>query len=365
MQLIIGTLLTVFRGGGTHRLNFYDVICVENLLKAWREFKKGKRSKPDVAKFEFNLEENLFRLHEDLLSGKWQPNPYVVAYITDPKLRKIHIASVRDRVLYQAIYQNLYKIFDPSFIFDSYASRKEKGTHRGINKLNIFINKVTQNKRKRGYVLKCDIRKFFDSVNHNVLKKIIKKRITDERLLILIEKIINSLENLPGRALPLGNVTSQLFSNIYLNELDQFVKHKLKAKYYARYCDDFVIVSDSPNFLNGCLVKVRDFCRDELLVDLHPNKVEIRKIHLGIDFLGYVSLPHYKVLRTRTKNRMMKKLTKLKNEYDLGKVEKDKIEQVLQSYFGMLKHCRSNKIKHKIQDLFKLNEDGSPPCAIR
>jgi len=332
-------------------LNFYDVISVKNLFSAWHEFKKGKKSKIDVATFDLNLENNIFRLHDQLVSGKWQPDPYTVFFVKDPKLRKIHKASVRDRVLYQAIHQSLYTLFNPLFIFDSYASRQLKGTHRGVIRLNKYIDKVSDNRRKVVYVLKCDIRKFFDSINRTILLNILEQKVLDSNLLELLEKIISSLKSEEDKGLPLGNVTSQLFSNIYLNELDQFIKHHLKAKYYVRYCDDFVIVNESLDFLNDCLFKIKNFCSERLLVDLHPNKIEIRKISSGIDFLGYVSLTHHRILRTRTKNRMLRRLLVIKQQYDRGEIDKLKLHQIVQSYFGLLKHCRSKKITKQIKDI--------------
>ena len=205
------------------------MVCIENLLTAWREFRRGKRLKPDVAKFELNLENNLFELYNLLFSKKWKLDPYKVFFKSDPKLRKIHEASVRDRVLYQAVYQKLYHIFDPSFIFHSYSSRNNKGTYAGISAFEKYINKVSKNNTRLAYVLKCDIRKFFDSIDHNILFNLISKKVADPDLLLLIKQIICSFENITDKGLPLGNVTSQLFSNIYLNELDQYVKHILKV----------------------------------------------------------------------------------------------------------------------------------------
>jgi len=341
--------------GGGHICHFDDVISVENLLKAWREFSKGKRSKQDVIRFELKLEENLFDLHRFLKEENWKPDPYQIFFVRDPKLREIHKASVRDRVLYQAIYRILYPIFDSSFIFHSYSSRKEKGTHLGVKNFSKFSRKISKNWKIVGYSLKCDIRKFFDSINHEILLNLIRKKVSDEKLLKLLEKIIFSFEKTASRGLPLGNVTSQLFSNIYLNELDQFVKKSLKARYYLRYCDDFVILNQSADELKFCLEKVRAFCIENLLLELHPRKIEIRKLHLGIDFLGYVSLSNYTILRTRTKNRMLGRLSDLKIDFKNGKIEENKIKSVVSSYLGLLKHCNSYKIRKEIRDDFNLH----------
>lgn len=342
----------MFAGGGRHSFNFYDVISLENLLLARQEFSIGKHSKIDVSKFEINLENNLFELNNLLISGKWRPDPYEEFSVCDPKLRKIHKASVRDRVLYQAVYRILYQIFDPSFIFHSYSSRNSKGIYAGINSLEKYINKVSKNHTQPCYILKCDIRKFFDSIDHIVLFNLIFKKVSDEKILYLIKQIIHSFEKTNGKGLPLGNVTSQIFSNIYLNELDQHIKHNLKAGYYVRYCDDFVIVSYSKIFLDVCLEKIKIFCKEKLLLDIHPNKIIFRKVHQGIDFLGYVMLPHRRVLRTRTKNRLLKKLANLKILFNTGLIKKEYLKQVVQSYLGLLSHCKGENIVQQIERIF-------------
>jgi RNA-directed DNA polymerase len=322
------------------------------LLIAWREFKKGKRSKSDVSEFEINLEDNLFGLHGLFVSGKWKPDPYKEFPVNDPKPRKIHKASVRDRVLFQAVYQTLYQIFDSGFIFHSYSSRDSKGIYAGINSLEKYIHKVSKNHTKSCHILKCDIRKFFDSIDHNILFNLISKKITDKNLLLPVRQIIYSFQKTEGKGLPLGNVTSQIFSNIYLNELDQYVKHALKVKCYVRYCDDFVIISDSRMFLDDCLEKIKIFCKEKLLIDIHPNKIIFRKECQGVDFLGYVMLPHQRILRTKTKNRLLKKLTNLKILFDKGTIEIKYLEQVAQSYLGLLSHCKNENIVQQIERIF-------------
>lgn len=305
-----------------------------------------------MAIFELRLEEHLFSLHERLLRGAWVHDQYGETRIADPKPRIIHIASVRDRVLYQAVYQQLYQVFDKTFIHDSYASRGEKGTHAGVERFEVFVRKVSANHTTRAFVLKCDIRKFFDGIDHGLLFSLISKRIVEERLLILIYQIISSFEVVSGRGLPLGNVTSQLFANIYLNELDQFIKHTLKVKYYIRYCDDFVILDARHSVLEATTTAVRDFLRHKLSLELHPQKVEIRKISQGTDFLGYVSLPHYRILRTRTKRRMFKRLNTLAKSINSTE-EFESVLPVVSSYLGALSHCRSGKLRKVIEQWFE------------
>ncbi len=206
----------VFSGGGHHKIDFRDVISIENLFFAWKKFSKGKRSHPDAVSFEMRLEEHLFSLHERLANGTWTNDPYVCKRIADPKPRIIHIASVRDRVLYQAVYQQLYQVFDKTFIHDSYASREGKGTHAGVKRFEDFARKVSSNYTKPAFVLKCDVKKFFDGIDHGILFALISGRITDERLLELLQVVIGNFwipafAGMTKYGLPLGNVTSQLF----------------------------------------------------------------------------------------------------------------------------------------------------------
>lgn len=324
-------------GGGHHGIDYCDVISIENLFNAWREFARGKRSKKDVATFELNLEDNIFYLHKSLTSGAWCPDPYEDFYVHDPKLRRIHKATVRDRVLYQAVYRSLYNVFDPSFIHDVYSSRNNKGTHAGVNRLEVFTRKITRNHTQSAFVLKCDIKKFFDSVDHNILFQLLSKRILDEKLRKLIFQIIDSFHHTENKGLPLGNVTSQLFANVYLNELDQFVKHKLKEKCYIRYCDDFIVLNNSKKNLEKKTEAIRRFLATRLRLNLHPNKIMIRKLHQGVDFLGWVNFPNHRVLRTSTKRRMFKRI-----------ISTSKRPEIVQSYLGLLKHGNTWKLRNMI-----------------
>ncbi len=311
------------------------------MFLAWREFRRGKRNKTDVQGFEFNLEDNLFQLHHELKTKTYQHSHYTPFNICDPKLRRIHKAIVKDRVLHHAIFRILYPIFDKSFIFDSYSCRLNKGTHKAVSRLEKFTRKLSKNSRKNLFALKCDIKKFFDSINQDILLKLIKKKIKDENAIWLIEKIIKSFKT----GLPLGNVTSQLFANIYLNELDQFVKHKLKIKYYLRYCDDFVILEERKENLEKFIKPINNFLETELNLSLHQDKIIIKKYHQGIDFLGYVALPNRRVLRTKTKRRILKRIKN--NNLSL---------QSINSYLGILKHCRGYKIKKEIEKLVARKE---------
>lgn len=327
--------------------NFCDIICVENLLTAWKEFVKGKRNKKDVQEFSLRLMDNIFTLHHELADGTYVHGGYKFFKINDPKPRDIHKASVRDRLLHHAIYRILYPFFERTFIADSYSCRLGKGTHRAVGKLRRYFRKVSRNSTCACWALKCDIKKFFSNIDHAILINILREYIPEEKIIWLLERVISSFS--PG--IPLGNLTSQLFANVYLNKLDQFVKHKLKAKYYVRYADDFVILSGNKQWLEKQIKPISNFLEEELKLELHPEKISIRKFRQGIDFLGYVVLPHHTVLRTKTKRRMLKKIKQKKLDWLNGKISEESFNQSLQSYLGILKHCRGYKIRRRILTL--------------
>jgi len=322
---------------------------LENLFSAWQEFSSGKMKKADVLEFKFNLEENLFRLHRELTTKAYRHSNYTVFNVCDPKLRRIHKACVRDRVLHHAVFRILYPIFDKNFIFDSYSCRIEKGTHRAVARLEKFCRQASRNNSRNIFVLKCDVRKFFDSVDQDILLGLIRRKISDTNAIWLIKKIIKSFPT----GLPLGNVTSQLFANIYLDELDQFVKHKLKEKYYLRYCDDFVILSESKDHLENLIAPLKNFLKRELKLDLHPDKIVLRKHGQGIDFLGYVVLPQRRILRTKTKKRMLRKIREKRFLLREDLISDESFGQTLQSYLGILKHCQGYKIKREIEEFLR------------
>src|SRR3989344_9498932 len=317
--------------------NYKDIISVENLLDAWKEFVKGKKFRLDVQKFQLNLMSNIISLHKDLAERNYKHSLYVPFNISDPKPRNIHKASVRDRLLHHAIYRKLYPFFDHTFIFDSYSCRINKGTHKAVNRFWDFVYRVSKNNTKTVWVLKCDIKKFFASIDQNIITKILRQYISDQDTIWLLSKIIGSFNSgSNGRGLPLGNLTSQLFVNIYMNELDQFIKHKLKTEYYIRYADDFVILSQDKKLLQDTLSKIKNFLSQELSLELHPNKIFIQTIASGVDFLGWVNFANHKVLRTNTKKRMLKKFKLNNSVFSLA------------SCLGLLSHGNTHRLKRRI-----------------
>ncbi|MFA6251307.1 MAG: reverse transcriptase/maturase family protein [Candidatus Paceibacterota bacterium] len=332
---------------------YNDIISIENLLLAWQEFLKGKRKKKDVCEFQLKLMDNIFDLHNDLKNKTYKHGEYIAFKINDPKPRDIHKASVRDRLLHHAIYRILYPYFDQKFIYDSYSCRLGKGTHKAINRFRDFSRIVSKNSTRSCLVLKCDIRKFFASINHQVLKNILVKYMDDKDTLWLINQIVDSFQTTYnftkltlsrsfGKGLPLGNLTSQLLVNIYMNEFDQFVKNKLKIKYYIRYADDFVILQNDKMKLLDNLDRMKEFLSNELKLNMHPDKIFIKTLYSGIDFLGWVSFPNHRVLRTSTKKRMFRNLEKCNYK-----------KESVNSYLGMLSHGDGYKLENLIKICLK------------
>lgn len=326
---------------------YKDIIETDNLLLAWQEFLCGKKKKKDVIEFQLKLSDNIFNLHHDLKTKTYKHSEYKAFKINDPKPRDIHKASVRDRLLHHAIYRILYPYFDKKFIYDSYSCRDNKGTHRAMNRFRDFHRIVSKNNTKTCWVLKCDIRKFFASIDHPILKDILNKHIQDEDTIWLLDQIIYSfhsytppmLSRSTSIGLPLGNLTSQLLVNIYMNEFDQFMKHNLKVKYYIRYADDFVILFDNREYLKEILKQMKEYLLNNLKLTMHPDKVFTKTIYSGVDFLGWVNFSKHRVLRTSTKRRMFKNL----------KANNYKKERVV-SYLGMLNCGNAYKLSIDIEN---------------
>lgn len=309
------------------------IVSIKSLTEAWRKFSRGKKSRADVAEYQKVLEQNLTILHERLISGQYVHHSYQRFTIHDPKQRQIHKATVTDRVVHQAIVTAIEPLFDKRFIYDSYSCRINKGTHAGVERLKLFLRQASKNNAQKVYVLKCDIRKYFASIDHEILLALIARRVTDDAVLELIRTIIMSHNPETGKGIPLCNITSQLFANIYLHELDWFMKQMLGVKYYARYCDDFVVVSTDRAFLENLIEPIRVFLQTELQLDLHPNKVEIRAWGQGIDFLGYVLRPYTTTLRTKTKQRMMARAN----------------ENNISSYLGLCSHADAYRVSQIVR----------------
>lgn len=316
---------------------FENIITIENFLAAWDSFLRGKRRKKDVILFQAKLGANISNLYRSLVNYTYKHEPYSAFNISDPKPRNIHKATARDRLLHHLVYKELYPYFDSRFIYDSYSCRRNKGVHRALDRFKYFAGKVSKNNSQTCYVLKCDIKKFFASIDHETLIKILKKHIEDRKIIWLINKIISSFYSIrSGIGLPLGNLTSQLLANIYMHEFDMYLKQELRIKYYIRYADDFIILSDNKEYPNSLLPKIKEFLRTKLKLNLHENKVHIKTYASGVDFLGWKHFPYYRQLRAATKRRIIKKLRNYPKR------------QAVISYYGLLGHGNTYKLKKRL-----------------
>lgn len=326
--------------------SLYAKVCsIENLQLAFKKARRGKTRKPYVISFEANLNRELQKLKTELETFSYVPRPLKTFVIRDPKTRVISASDFRDRIIHHALCNILEPIFEKTFIYDSYASRKNKGTHKAIKRFDEFKRKTAKNGKLVkyaktenevvGYVLKADIRHYFDSVNHEILLAIINRKIRDKGILWLIKKILDNHSN-PSRGMPIGNLTSQLFANVYLNELDHFVKHTLRAKYYIRYLDDFVILDRNREKLKYYKSQINEFLKT-LKLELHPDKSKIIPLHNGINFLGFRIFYHYKLLKKSNTRLFYKRMKNLEIAY---KNEELSREELLENIEGWLAYAR-------------------------
>lgn len=348
----------------THKNLFQEVCKYENLHNAFLKARKGKNDVAGVIRFTYNLENELLKLQNELKNQTYKIGQYRHFTIFEPKERKISALPFRDRIIHHAVCNIVEPIFEKMFIYDSYACRKRKGTHAGANRIQKFIRKLNSTY----YVLKGDVSKYFPSVNHEILKKTIREKIADKKLLHLLDNIIDSadseksnfydcqepkIQNSQQKGIPIGNLTSQLFANIYLNKLDEYIKYKLKIKYYLRYMDDFVILHESKQKLHEIKEKIALFFASMKLT-LHPKKVNIFPIESGIDFLGYRIFNNYRLVRRNTVKRFLKNTKRKLKRYDSGIMDFDKLMETFNSWEAYMSHANSYALKNSLyQEYFK------------
>lgn len=326
----------------TYKNLYQRIYSLHNLELAFRKAKEGKSSNPNIQKFEENLEEELLKLKNELESFMYKPRPLKKFIIRDPKTRVIRKSDFRDRVIHHALINIIGPIFEKTFIFDSFANQIEKGTHKAVLRFDKFKKKVSKNGRLVnnnynnknlviGYVFKADIKHYFDTVDHKVLISAIKRKIKDNKVTWLIKQVLNNFDaKIKGKGMPLGNLTSQFFANVYLNVLDYYIKHKLKLKYYIRYVDDFAILHREKKVLEEYKNKINNYLKN-LKLELHPDKSQILPLRKGITLLGYRIFYHYSLLRKSNLRKFQKRLNyKLK----LYKEELITYEELIESLVG-------------------------------
>ncbi|MFH1710951.1 MAG: reverse transcriptase domain-containing protein [Nanoarchaeota archaeon] len=334
----------------------YEKICsVSNLILAFKKARKGKTKKFYVIEFQKNFNENILKLHEELKNHTYKPEPLKIFILRDPKTRKISKSAFRDRIVHHAICKVIEPIFEKVFIYDSCANRIGKGNLFGLRRFDLFKRKVSGNGRIiknnfndknciRGYCFKADVRHYFQEVNHDVLVKAISKKVKDTNVIELIKKVLDNGEVEKGVGMPLGNLTSQFFANIYLNELDYFVKHKLNVKYYIRYVDDFVILHNSKKQLESWKKKIGTFLIDKLKLELHIQKSRIISLSRGIDFVGFRNFYFYRLLRRRNQRKIYYKI----EDFKQGKISKEKLLESFQGWNAYAKWADSYKLRREV-----------------
>lgn len=329
--------------------NIYEKIYnFENIYLAYTKARKSKRYREDVLKFTSDLETNLITIQNELVWKMYSPGRYREFVVYEPKRRIIQAPSFKDRVVHHALCNVIEPIFDARFIYDSYACRKGKGTHAGVERTAFFLRKMEHS----AYCLKADISSYFPSIEHTVLKTLVRKKISCEGTLWLVDTIIDNGSDI---GIPIGALTSQLFANIYLNELDAFVKHRLLAKYYLRYVDDFIILSNSKKELWEHLGEIEIFLQDKLKLSLN-HKTGIFPASHGIDFLGYRIWANKFLLRKANIQRNKRRLRKLGGLHKEGVIPFSKLRSSVASWQGQCGYSKSYTTMRKVLEFAGLSE---------
>jgi len=336
----------------------------KGILKAYNEAKKGKTELHYVINFTKNLKENILNLQKELKEQTYKPEKLISFMIKDPKLRKISKSAFRDRIVHHALVQVIEPIFDQIFIYDSYANRIGKGTGLALKRFDLFLRKLTNNGTNlcsknnnfiKGYALKADIRKYFENVVQDILLELVERKIKDKQALWLIKQILDNFDaEIKGKGMPLGNLTSQFFANIYLNELDKFIKHKIKVKYYLRYVDDFIILERSKEKLELYKQEINYFLINKLKLELHLDKSKIIPLSSGIPFVGFRIFHHYKILRKNAIRRISFRLNEWQEIYDLGIGDKEYYLTKLKGWIAYAVNGDTYKLRNNIISKFNL-----------
>lgn len=345
---------------------FPKIYDFDNLYQSYLEARKGKRYRKDVLEFSANLEENLIEIQNELIWKTYRVGPYHQFYIQEPKKRLIMALKFRDRVVQWAIYRQLNPMLDRQFISESYGCRVGKGMHRAVERLQGWMRLVSR-KPGKWYYLKLDISKYFYRIDHQILMAILRRKIKDESLLWLLGTIINSedtrfglplgesIESCPkGEMLlscgvPIGNLTSQMFANLYLNELDQYAKHELKIHFYVRYMDDIIILYPNKQALQEIKDKIERFLRKKLSLSLNK-KTAVRPVSVGVEFVGFKIYITHKKLKNQTARKIKARIRFLQKEFASRSVSLSEIRKTMASYGGMMKYFNSFGLRRKISD---------------
>lgn len=328
---------------------FTKVTMLETLIKAHKKALVGKRNSHSATATNYRFMSDLLQIQKELLNNTYKPMNYRRRIIREPKIRTIEAPAFRDRIVHHALHSVLNPFYEKFFIRDSYACRPDKGIHRAANRVQHFLRS-----QHNLYVCKIDISKYYPSVNHAKLRELLRKRITDQRLLRLLDTIINSSDSgsehdylFPTnshyhtkgrRGIPIGNLTSQLFANIYLHEADLFAKQTLHAKFYIRYMDDILLFHRDKTILQEWQTRLTKFLYDELYLTVNPRKVRVYPSRLGVDFVGYVIYPHTKRVRASSLRRFRRKFHRYLKGYHAGAVSEERLDNMVNAWSAHASH---------------------------
>jgi retron-type reverse transcriptase len=329
----------------TYNNLYADIVDFENLLRAYHCARKNKRYTFEVLEFNSNLEENLINIQNHLIWKSWQPGKYRCFIHHEPKKRFIQAPPFRDRVVHHALVQVIEPLFDKKFIHHSYACRGGKGTHAAVLYQQDCLRKANA-KCDKAYVLKADISKYFQSINHRALYKILQRTIRDKDTLRLCATIIRH-GGANGCGIPVGALTSQLFANVYLDQLDHYLKDRLGVEHYVRYMDDWVVMGPDKQYLHRVLAKAELFLGEGLKLTLNP-KTQIFPASHGVDFCGYRIWPTHLLPRKKNVKRTKKRFKRLADQYSKGLISLQDIRPYVMSFLGYMRHCNSYKTRQSI-----------------
>ncbi len=319
---------------------FWQFASFGNLLLAYKKARNGSRRSREAQQYGFHLEKNIFDLRERLLAGQWQPRPFRFFEIYDPKQRTISVATFEDRVVHHALVNVLEPIYERTFIFDSYATRKGKGTHAAVSRAQQML-------RQTGWFFKSDVEKYFDSIDHNILLGLIGRKIADPALLAVITSIIQNGGN-QGLGLPIGNLTSQFFANVYLDPFDKFVKEKLRIRHYLRYMDDFVLFHEDKVILKTARLLLEEWLLEHLNLRLKHKATYFNSAQNGLSFLGTRIFPGIIRLRPENTRRMFRRLQHLERQFLAGDISDERLLAGANSYLALLSKYPSAGLRKKM-----------------
>lgn len=343
----------------TEMEEYEKIYCFENLYQAHKMARRGKQTKKEVIFYEMRLSENLEKLQYHLKNHTYQIRGYRKFLIHDPKKREIQALSYGDRIVQHSLCDNvLGPYLEKHLIYDNSACRKGKGTHFAIDRLTAFLRKHYRQYGTDGYILKCDVKKYFNSVDHVILKEKISRMALSEDVRWLLKMIVDSYEYQPGKGLPMGNQTSQWFALYYLDCLDRLIKEKLGIRYYSRYMDDMILIHPDRTYLKKCLKEMKEYLETELKLEFNE-KTQIHAIRQGVDYLGF----HFyltetgkviRKLRQSGKKRLKRRLRHYRHAYAVGKIELEAVSRSVASYKGHLKHAHTYRLQKNIWNAFVL-----------